>query len=60
MDRTTACSLLKGVIIVEGVLFLLGGILITNMHPYWMQVSVFGIGFMLLLTVIVWLIICKR
>jgi uncharacterized membrane protein required for colicin V production len=60
MDRTNACSLLRGVIIVEIVLFLLGGILITNMHPLWMQNSVFVIGSILLVTVLVWIVTCKR
>lgn len=60
LERTKVSSLLKGLIIVEAALFLLGGILITNMHPYWMQTSVFGIGCILLITVIVWIITCKR
>jgi hypothetical protein len=60
VDKTNACSLLRGLIIVEIVIFLLGGIIVTNMHPQWMQVSVFVIGGILLVTVIVWLIVCKR
>lgn len=60
LEKTNVCSLLRGVIVSEVILFLLGAIIITNMHPYWMQVSVLGIGSMLLLTVFVWLIICKR
>jgi len=60
VDKTNACSLLRGVIIVEIVIFLLGGILVTNMYPQWMQASVFVIGSTLLVTVFVWLIVCKR
>lgn len=60
LEKTKVCLLLKGLIIVEAVLFLLGGILITNMHPYWMQTSVFGIGCLLLITGIVWIIMCKK
>ncbi|OLS31469.1 MAG: hypothetical protein ThorAB25_02980 [Candidatus Thorarchaeota archaeon AB_25] len=60
MDRTNTCSLLRSVIIVEIVLFLLGGIFVTNMHPLWMQNSVFVIGCILLVTVLVWIVTCKR
>jgi uncharacterized membrane protein required for colicin V production len=60
VNKTNACSVLRGVIILEIVIFLLGGILVTNMHPQWMQVSVFVIGGTLLVTVFVWLIVCKR
>jgi hypothetical protein len=60
LEKSTVCSLLKRGIVIEIVFFLLGAILVTNIHPYWMQVSVYGAGFMLLLTLIVWLITCKR
>lgn len=60
LEKTIVCSLLKGGIVIEALLFLLGAILVTNMHPQLMQVSVFGIGCILLITVIVWIIICKR
>lgn len=33
-------SLIRGLLIVEVVLLLIGGILVTNMHPLWMQQSV--------------------
>ena len=45
---------------VELVLFLLGATLITNMHPLWMQRAVIVVGCILLITIAIWIGICKR
>ena len=46
-------------IVVEIVLFIIGGVFVTNMHPYWMQVSVPLLGWLFLVTVVIWFIGCK-
>ncbi len=33
-------SLIRGLLIIETVLLIMGAILVTNMHPLWMQQSV--------------------
>ena len=45
---------------VELVLFLLGATLITNMYPLWMQRAVIVVGCILLITIAIWIGICKR
>jgi hypothetical protein len=60
IERTNFCSLMKGVLVVEIVFFLLGAILVTNMHPRGLQFSVYGVGLLCLFTMIIWLIVCRR
>ncbi len=60
IERTILCSLLKGALIAEIILFLLGATIVTNMHPRGIQFSVYGVGLVLLFTVTIWLIACKR
>jgi hypothetical protein len=60
MEKPNFCSLMKTLIVVEVVLFLLGGTTITNLHPLWMQRTVIAVGCILLVTVVAWIVICKR
>jgi hypothetical protein len=60
IERSFFCSLMKKAIIVQMVVFLLGAILVTNMHPRTLQVAVYGVAFLLFLTVTSWLVACRR
>ncbi|NHI89015.1 MAG: hypothetical protein EAX87_05790 [Candidatus Thorarchaeota archaeon] len=60
MEQPKFCSLMKTLIAMEVVLFLLGGTLITNLHPLWMRRAVIVVGCTLLVTVVAWIVICKR
>jgi len=59
VETTNACSTLSKMIAVEIVLFIIGGVFVTNMDPYWMQVSVLLLGWLLLATSVIWFIGCK-
>ncbi|OLS29622.1 MAG: hypothetical protein ThorAB25_15610 [Candidatus Thorarchaeota archaeon AB_25] len=60
IERTNFCALMKGALIAEIVLILLGATLVTNLHPRGLQFFVYGNGLLCLFTVIIWLIACRR
>ncbi|MFW9868086.1 MAG: hypothetical protein ACFFEL_00535 [Candidatus Thorarchaeota archaeon] len=60
LERIVSCTLLKWLIITEVGFFLTGRLVVTNMHPWGLQVSVSAIGLMLVATLIIRLFVCRR
>lgn len=53
------CKVVKRVLIIESVLFIVGGVIVTNMHPDWMQVSVTIMLYLVIATGIAWVVLCR-
>jgi len=60
LEKSSICSFLKAMLIIEGIGFLLGGTFVTNMHPYWMQQAVVLDLWLFVFTAIVWWAVCRR
>jgi hypothetical protein len=60
MEPKLICYYLKTIVIVELLVTLAALILITNMHPYWMQLLAFPyLPILDLITIAIWLV-CRR
>ncbi len=53
------CPLLKRIIIIEAVLFILFGLVVTNMSPVWMLWVSYLVVFLFIVTILIRLIRCK-
>jgi hypothetical protein len=60
LEREQVCHYLKVIVVVELLVTLAAGMLITNLHPYWMQLLAYTyLPVADLITIVVWLV-CRR
>ncbi len=60
MERERICYYLKSIVAVELLVTLVAEILITNIHPYWMQLLAYTyLPIIDLITIVGWLV-CRR
>ena len=60
MERAMFCSLVRQATIVQIVFFLIGALVVTNMHPRTLQVAVIGVGILMVLTLIIRFVACRN